>query len=132
MKCIDTTFLIDLRRNNQNLIPIIKELDKEGVHGIPSIVMHEFLVGGLGSKNKNELLIRKEILSRFIILPFNENSASVSANLEYRQRIDGKFIGTADTFIAATMISHNIDAILTRNVKHFEDIKEIKVISWEK
>lgn len=132
MKCIDTTFLIDFRKNNKNLEPIIEILDEEGIHAVPSIVMHEFLIGGLGSNNNNEIQIRKDILSRFVILPFDDKSALKSSEIEYNQRRNGNFMGTADIFIASTLLSHNLDTIVTRNVKHFERIPDVKIISWQK
>lgn len=45
---------------------------------------------------------------------------------------EGKFTGIADIMIAGTMKSHGIDTIVTRNVKHFEKIGGIKVITWNR
>ncbi len=132
MKFIDTTFLIDIRRKNPMVINILAELDKEGIHAVSSLVAHEFLVGGHGSKSKGELKERKELLEQFIVFPFDEEAANYSAEIESSLRKKGQFIGVVDTMIAGTMKSHGIDTILTRNKKHFDKIAGITVLIWDK
>ena len=132
MKFIDTTFLIDIRRKNPLVNKFLAQLDKEGIHAVSSLVAHEFLVGGYGSKSKDELKERKKLLEHFIIFPFDEEAADYSAQIEADLRKMGNFIGVADTMIAGTMKSHGVDTIITRNKKHFEIIKGIKVVSCDK
>lgn len=132
MKFIDTTFLIDIRRKNPHVNKILEQLDKEGIHAVSSLVAHEFLVGGYGSKSEDELEERKKLLQHFIIFPFDLDSADYSAQIESELRKKGKFIGVADIMIVGTMKSHGIDTIVTRNVKHFEKIDGIKVITWDR
>ena len=131
MKFIDTIFLIDIRRKNPTVNDILTQLDKEGIHAVSSLVAHEFLVGGYGSKSKNELKERKKLLQHFIIFPFDEEAAHYSAQIESDLRKRGQLIGIADTMIAGTMKSHGIDTIVTRNKKYFDKINGIKVLSWK-
>lgn len=52
--------------------------------------------------------------------------------IEVKLMREGKFTGIADIMIAGTMKSHGIGTIVTRNVKHFEKIGGIKVITWNR
>jgi predicted nucleic acid-binding protein len=90
------------------------------------------LVGGYGAKNKEkELEIRLNLLRKFLILPFDFETAKISAKIEADLLGKGKFIGRSDVIIAGSMIKHGIDTIVTRNVKHFEEIPGIKVQTWK-
>ena len=128
MKFFDTSFLIDILRKKSDLKDLILSLDEEGPHCTNTIVVHEFFVGGLGSKNSNaELKVRKDLIHKLIVFPFDIKSAEESSKIENKLRISGELIGTADILIAGTMIANDIDTILTRNYKHFEKIKGITV-----
>ena len=133
MKFLDTSFLIDIIRKNPLAKTILNELEEEGSHVTNTIVIHEFLVGGYGAKNsKKELIMRRKLLQKLIILPYDLKAAEESAKIENKLRIKGKLIGGADILIAGTMIANKISTIITRNSEHFDRVPEIKTISYEK
>ena len=128
MKFLDTTFLIDIIRHYTPAKTVLDVIDQDGPHATNTIVVHEFLVGAYGARNpKEELAIRKTLLRKLIILPFDTASAEESAQIEDTLRQQGQPIGNADILIAGTMVAKNIITIVTRNTKHFEKIKNIKV-----
>ena len=127
MKFLDTSFLIDVIRKSTSVKELLNEIDEHGPHVTNTIVAHEFLVGAYGAKNpEKELKIRNDLLSRIIILNFDLNAATKSAEVEAELRKTGKLIGGADILIVGTMLSRGIKTIVTNNIKHFEKISDIQ------
>ena len=131
LEFLDTTFLIDLRLQNPNLASIIKDLDNKGIHGVPSIVAHEFYFGGFNSDSPDEIKYRSAILKQFSIKEFDKEAAYLGAKIESRMKEKGITVGRADVMIAATILSNGGSAIYTRNVKDFQKIEGLEVITWE-
>ena len=133
MKFFDTSFLIDIIRKHISAEAILDNLDKEGPHATSTIVVHEFLVGAYGARDSaKELVIRRNLLQRLIIIPFDLPAAEESARIEDDLRKKGNIIGGADMLIAVTMITNNITTIITRNAEHFDRISGITTISYSK
>jgi predicted nucleic acid-binding protein len=131
VKFLDTSFLIDVIRKKTSVKELLDDIDEQGSHVTNTIVAHEFLVGAYGANNpEKELKIRNALLSRMIILNFDLNAATKSAEVETELRKTGKLIGGADILIAGTMLSRGIKTIVTKNVKHFEQISDIQIQSW--
>jgi tRNA(fMet)-specific endonuclease VapC len=131
MKFLDTSFLIDIIRKYPRAEKILNKLDKESPHATNTIVVHEFLVGGYGANNpEKELAIRRKLLQKLIILPFDMIAAEKSAKIEDELRKRGKLIGGADILIAGTMLANKIDSIVSRNTEHFKQISDINVIDY--
>ena len=76
---------------------------------------------------KGNTLIPDNLLRILIILLFDLKSAKESAKIESELRKQGKYTGGADILIAGTMIAHRISRLVTRNVKHFNEMSEIVV-----
>ena len=132
MKFLDTIFLIDIIRKYKKAEKVLMDLEKEGTHATSTIVMHEFLVGAYGAKDPvKELLARRRLLQKLIILPYDVASAEESAKIEHELRRKGKIIGGADILIAGTMIANKITTIVTRNKRHFDRISSIKTITYD-
>ena len=108
MKLIDTTFLIDIVKGNQNTEPIVDMLDKEGIHATSSINAHEFLLRAHIISSDKELEVRKKLLSKFIILDFDLKCAEIAAKIEGDLMKKGKPIGRAEIMIASVMKSNGI------------------------
>ncbi len=133
MKFLDTSFLIDIIRKLPAAENTVNLLDKEGSHATSTIVVHEFLVGGYGARNsENEIAIRRKLLKKLLILPFDLRAAEASAKIEHQLRKKGKLIGGADILIAGTMVANKIETIVTRNPEHFDRISNITSITYLK
>ncbi len=131
MKFLDTSFLIDVIRKKTSVKELLNDIDEHGSHVTNTIVVHEFLVGAYGAKNpEKELKIRNDLLSRMIILNFDLNAATKSAEVEAELRKTGELIGGADILIVGTMLSRGIKTIVTNNIKHFEKISNIQIQTW--
>ena len=131
MKFLDISFLIDVIRKSTSVKELLNEIDEHGPHVTNTIVAHEFLVGAYGAKNpEKELKIRNDLLSRIIILNFDLNAATKSAEVEAELRTTGEFIGGSDILMVGTMLSRGIKTIVTNNIKHFEKISDIQIQTW--
>ena len=127
---LDTSFLIDIIQNKKNAVLILDKIS-DFIQFTGSINVHEFLVGAYGSINEQEELnSRRKVLSRLLILSFDEKSAEQSAIIESNLRKNGKFIGTADILIAGIMKANGINTIVTNNSKHFERIDELEILNY--
>ena len=65
-----------------------------------------------------------------MILPYDEKSAEASSLIESSLRKSGEMIGTADILIAGIMKANGVKSIITTNVKHFNKIEGIEVMTY--
>lgn len=127
---IDTNVIIDLFKNDRNLISLLEGI-KETI-ALNQICYLE-LMFGLNPKNKkhnDEEIFYDNLFSSFPNLKLDNNSIKKSREILWELREIGKFIGGNDCMIAGIFLSNGVNKIITKNVKHFENIKELKVISY--
>ncbi len=68
-------------------------------------------------------------MSSLLVLNFNIANAFKAGEIEANLRREGAIIQIEDIMIAATCISKN-ETLITRNKKHFERIKGLKIQSY--
>ena len=128
MKVLDTTFLIDLTRGNKDVLPILK---KKEMLLTTQICMFE-VIRGLFYRNTAPAKVQ-EIMSLFEdirVLPFDDNAVVKSAEISAEQLKKGHPLADSDCMIAGIALSKGIPIIITRNIKHFQEIKGITVESY--
>ncbi len=124
---LDTTFLIDFSRGNQKTVMKLIELEKQRKPIMTtSINVYEIIQG---IKNKKESEIAKKLFSKLEILPFNSEAAHIAGEIQKELRKKGEIIDSEDTMIAGIAITQN-KTILTKNIKHFSKIKDLKIESY--
>lgn len=128
---IDTSFAIDILRGNIIAKEIMYKLvnSKESIK-IPTPVIME-LISGLNNsqykeKEKNQIL---SLISSIDVMDFDLNSSILAGEIEIDLIKNGITIETEDIMIAAIAIENN-ETLITRNVKHFEKIKDLKIKSY--
>ncbi len=135
MTCLDTSVLIDIIRGNESVRELSDKIDKTEI--IPSIASPSIveLIKGINLKdNLKYIRIEKrekigEILSRFSILSLDMESAVLAGKIEAELINKGKMVDIEDIMIAAIAIE-NDETLITRNTKHFENIKGLKVENY--
>lgn len=128
MKVLDTTFLIDLLRGNRNTLKILK---KREILLTTQINMYEILRGFFINKSsKKKLLEVNEFFDNIRLLNFDDTSLIKSAEISADLINKGQIISDCDCMTAGIALSNGITEIVTKNVKHFEKIKGIKVIKY--
>jgi predicted nucleic acid-binding protein len=130
---LDTTILIDMLDNKQEAIEKIEDLRKELITLYTTAVnIYEVWKGVKRVERNQEKYVRglKLLTANIYVLPFNvanaENAAKVYAELAKR----GKFVDEADYMIAGCCLSNDVKMIITRNEKHFKEIKQLKVVTY--
>lgn len=120
---IDTSIIIDFfRRPQNNEAPLLQLVDTRKPLAI-SIITHAELYSGKsvwGDLNIQENI--EGLLQDLIILPISENISKRVGKLRSE-----KNMGLFDALIAATALEENI-SLATLNLKHFSEIKGLKMV----
>ncbi len=128
---LETTFLIDFLRNKPEAVEKLKFLRKKNIPisiTTPSIVE---IWTGLYHTKKTETEKKKilEVLESQIIHQLDKDSAKKAGEINGILARSGQSVGIVDSMIAGIACLNN-EPILTRNIKHFGKIKNIKVESY--
>lgn len=123
MVVLDTSAVIDLARGNPSLSSKLLEFEKNGVVlRISSITVFELCSGfPPGLEEKRRLLLQK-----MAVVSFNEAHAESAGKIHSILRRAGQEIGALDAMIAAVALTES-EVLLTRNVKHFARVPNLKV-----
>lgn len=128
MVCLDTDFLIGLDRRQQQAISKINGIIQKDELVFTTIVnVAEYYAGAFKSGDKNTIEMAKQYIKDFSVLLLDEQSALVWSKLYNEMKASS--IGDLDLFIASIAIA-NKQTLMTRNLKHFERVPDLKVESW--
>tara|TARA_Y100000310_G_scaffold345846_1_gene471133 strand:+ start:26341 stop:26727 length:387 start_codon:yes stop_codon:yes gene_type:complete len=128
MKVLDTTFLIDLIRGDEDTLKI---LNSDDALLTTQINMYEVIRGlFLRKVTSSKLMEVIELFENVRLLSLDDNSiikaADISANLIKK----GKIISDCDCLMAGMALTSGANKIVTRNRKHFSRITELEVIDY--
>ncbi len=128
MKLVDTTFLVDILRGRKETLKILNSNEQLLT---TQINMYE-VIKGLFLKNitSSKLAAAIKIFDNIGVLPFDENAVIKSAEIYTNFVKKGLETHNFDCIIAGIALSKNVNTIVTRNIKHFKRIKEIKVETY--
>jgi len=123
---LDTSTLIELERQNEDAIALVKSLSANNEELIISTVtLSEILLGVYFQKAHENIREAKKLLSQFTWIPLDERIADLTAKYEASLLAIGNQIEFKDVAIAATFAATKSDFLITQNKKHFEIIPEI-------
>ena len=127
----DTTFLIDVMREDRSAIAKGEELEREGVQvNITTVSVFELYVGlNLSTKPIEEKNKIDKVLGNIVVQNFDFDSACEAGEIFADKKRRGLTIDPEDAMIAGICIS-NEEPILTRNVNHFSNIGGLTVESY--
>jgi len=120
------------------VIPNQKVLDfltiNEEKTALCSPVLHELQYGvdRLPSSRKKAFIleyINTVIMPSLFIFPYKSESAIIHAGLRAKLEAKGKTIGFVDSQIASIALANNL-ILVTRNIKDFENIEDLKLENW--
>ena len=128
MICLDTSFIIDFLKERKEAIEFMKKNTEEVF--TTEINAFEVFIGIYTKENyEKEETIAVGFFNSINVASINGwgiKSAKILATLIK----DGNLIEENDCFIASIMLVNGCEKIITRNKKHFERIKGIKIISY--
>ncbi len=124
---VDTDVIIDYLKKKQPGAELLKKAYRNYRLHVTSVTVYE-LMYGVQKSGKTGLINR--LLDYVTVIPFDGPAAKKAAALHHALVSKGMDIGVKDAFIAAICEVHKLP-LLTRNVKHFNRIPGLKLISFE-
>ncbi|GKT08210.1 type II toxin-antitoxin system VapC family toxin [Desulforhabdus sp. TSK] len=128
---IDTDWVIHFLNGTQDIVDKLKQLRTEGL-AISIITLAELYEGVFYSRNPEA---SRDGLANFlrgiVIIDIDDEICTVFGKERGRLRRQGNIIGDFDLLIGATCLSYDF-TLLTNNVRHFERLEGLKVISSKK
>ena len=127
---LDTnTCIYFLNKSSQRIISQFKRLSPSEIK-LPSITVAELFYGVDKSKakKKNRAII-ENFVSTFEIMPFDEKSCKIYAQIRASLEKSGVPIGPMDLLIASIGLANNF-VLVTNNIKEFRRIKGLKLENW--
>jgi tRNA(fMet)-specific endonuclease VapC len=119
----DSDVLIDfLRGRGEGARRVAIELETRSF-GTTAITAFEIRSGARTARQKRAVDL---LLEAMTVLPFGPEEARIAAEIRQQVESQGQPIGMADYMIAAACIATD-GVLLTRNRKHFERIKDLKL-----
>ncbi len=127
---LDTSAIIDLFKGESKAQAFF-EKNKELY--VTTIISYLELFFGIDPENKKHS-IEAEYYRNFFednqIIGLSEDSCEEASKILWRLKKEGNSIEDFDCVIAGILIANGINKIVTKNKKHFDRIKELKVISY--
>jgi len=133
MKCLDTTYFVDLVRKPSAIRDITTRLDEEDRCATTVFNVYEALFGSYAVDDEKGEKIREKIskaANRLEVLEFRYVDALKAAEIGGALLKKKKRVG-ADAITAAIAINNGCEAVVTRNKKHFGWIKDLTGLEVE-
>ncbi len=122
---VDTDVIIDFFRDISSAADVFSKLVSLEKAAITVISVFELYAGVEGSKRLRQI---ETLVQQITILPLNTIEAAMAGRIYTQLKTRGKLIGTHDILIAAICIANNLP-LYTKNVVHFSEIKDIRLLS---
>lgn len=128
---IDTTLLIDFLRGKPAALKVIKEAEAKSL-ATSEINAYELIEGVYENGTNIDTHLEKVLLllSRLTVFPFDRRAAIKAGIISSNLSKAGRKIGEVDCLIAAVALANGIPEIATQNKEHFNQVKELKVITY--
>ena len=128
MYLLDTNICIALIKANPIVMPLF--MFKAVQFYIPTIVLGELYKGVYCSRKVEKNLANlNDFLSLIAIIEFNRAAALEFGLIQGELRHKGQPTGEIDALIAAVARSR-LDTLVTNNIRHFKNIKGLKLENW--
>lgn len=125
---IDTDWIIHYLRGTEKVVNKVILLKEEGM-AISIISLAETYEGVYRSSSPilNERVL-KDFLTGVSVLGINEEICKVFGKEKEKLRKRGELIGDFDLLIASTCLHYDL-TLLTDNIKHFEKVEKLTILS---
>ncbi|RMF54800.1 type II toxin-antitoxin system VapC family toxin [Candidatus Woesearchaeota archaeon] len=130
MICLDTSFLIDILKNDLKAVRKLREYTGRPLCST-AINYFELVLGANMKGYAKEAEQAKSMFSQLSdVLLLDTESAEAGAKILARLAKKGETIGQNDCLIAGIMAHNRVKHIITRNKKDFSKIQGISVIDY--
>jgi len=135
MILLDSTACIDYLNGKEGIKVVLESLDPFYI--ITAISVYEVGIGLERTRRKKSEEIYQEMNAKWMeflasiqILTISTKEAERAAKIYDDLETRGERIDDNDILIAGAMLSNGITKIVTRNVQHFNRIKELEIIEY--
>ncbi|MBU0628111.1 MAG: PIN domain-containing protein [Nanoarchaeota archaeon] len=133
MKCLDTTFLIDLLNGRKEAIKKSENLDNELELFTTEINVFEILYGIFRDKtidDEKELQSAKKLFDKLRILPLKGEATIKSARIAGELTQKGVTIDSHDCITAGVSLANGVSIMVTKNKDHFSRIRGLGIETY--
>lgn len=127
---MDSSTIIDFFRKNESLKKVLETIDEPLVINRISYLEIMFGLDFSNPSHKIEEDFCDGLFDSLIIFDLDKQGCKKSSEIFWYLKKKGKIIELFDCAIAGIYLSNGINKIITRNKKHFENIKGLEVISY--
>ena len=128
---IDTDWIIHYLSGTETIVENMEKLRAEGL-GVSVVSLAELYEGVFYSKNPEAgLQGLEDFLEDIPVLDVNDEVCRVFGKERGRLRKQGNLIGDFDLLIASICLAHDL-TLLTNNVRHFERVEGLRIVSSKK
>ena len=125
---VDTDILIDLLREKDYAVSLVKKFEDEVELATSAINAFELYRGAYKSQNQEKNLASvKGLLNSLCMLNTDEDSMEIAGKITARLERDGNMIDIRDLLIASIALVNGF-GVLTNNVKHFNRVPYLRVV----
>ncbi|MCX5915842.1 MAG: type II toxin-antitoxin system VapC family toxin [Deltaproteobacteria bacterium] len=122
---VDTDVIIDFFRGISPAADVFAELISSDKAAMTAISVFELYAGIEGAKRLRQI---ETLVQEITVLPLNVIEAAMGGRIYTQLKSRGKLIGTHDILIAAICIANDLP-LYTKNIAHFSEIKDIRLLS---
>lgn len=132
MICLDSTFLIDFFRVESDAVAKFKEILLKDKVITTAVNAAELIMGLYDTKGVQEKQVAaaRSLLSKITVLKLDLAAVMKASEIKADLMRKGSMVNDSDVLISAIMLLNGCSAILTRDVKDFERISGIRVITY--
>jgi len=128
LNCIDSDLAIALLKGDEKARDEMVSLENDDEVCITSISVFELLHTTRGfSKERKDLLMN--LLEELRVLDLDKRSAMLAGVVGTTLTRTGRSIHPMDLLIAGICINNKVP-LITRNVRHFNKVKDLKIRKW--
>jgi predicted nucleic acid-binding protein len=127
---LDTNIVSYFLRDNEVVMTEINNLIKAGqTISIPPFVYYEIKRWLMSSNDTTKIKAFEYICKVSLIDKIEMNTLETAASIYVELKKLGKIVDDSDLFIAACCIQNDY-ALVTNNVKHFENVDGLTIVNW--
>jgi tRNA(fMet)-specific endonuclease VapC len=130
MICLDTTALIDFYKKDEALRDLLDNIEEDLSTTVMNCQEIFFGIDPKNPKHKGEKEYYEALFENLIILDLGKESCKKTSEIYWEMIGKGKDIGKFDSMIAGICLVNGVNRIITKNKRHFENIKGLKVLSY--
>lgn len=127
---LDTSAIIDLFRGEEKVGKFLESNQEPLAVTIMSYLELSFGLDPSNPKHREEGKYYDEFFKGLFDIGLTKDSCEEASKIFWNLKKEGKSIEQFDCVIAAMFLSQGVTQILTKNSRHFDNIKELKVLSY--